>query len=153
MKKSDDSLCLVTNYCRLHECFDASIYPLPRIDEILHVVGVSQYFSKIDAVSVFNQIAIRSQDRHILAFITEEAAYQYKVSPFVIKTVPSAFQRAMDATLGNLKWTHALVFVDDIIVFSATFEDQLKKLDKVLERLENARWTINSKKSEFVFHD
>lgn len=56
-------------------------------------------------------------------------------------------------TLGNLKWSHALVVVDYTIVFSGTFEEHLCKLDKVLERLENIEWTINLAKREFVFQN
>ena len=44
----------------------------------------------------------------------------------------------------------ALAFIDDIIVFSETFEDHIKHLGEVFERLRKANLRLKISKCEFV---
>ena len=56
--------------------------------------------------------------------------------PFGLTNAPATFQRLMAQTLGNIP--NVIVFIDDIIIFSATFEEHLKKLEAVFSRLQEA---------------
>lgn len=59
-------------------------------------------------------------------------------------------QRLMDSILAGLKWQSCLVYLDDIIVFSPTFEQHLKDLTSVLQRLQHAHLTVNLRKCKFA---
>ncbi|CAF4636209.1 unnamed protein product, partial [Rotaria magnacalcarata] len=52
--------------------------------------------------------------------------------PFGLTNAPATFQRLMDLVLGGLKWSCALVYLDDIIVYSTSFDDHLYHLELVL---------------------
>ncbi|GFT01269.1 retrovirus-related Pol polyprotein from transposon 17.6 [Trichonephila clavipes] len=66
--------------------------------------------------------------------------------PFGLCNAPATFERMMDNLLRHFKWTMCLCYLDDIIVFSETFEDHLIRLRLVLKCLQEAGLKLNSKK-------
>ena len=64
---------------------------------------------------------------------------------------PRTFQRAMDTVLAGLKWRTCLIYIDDIFVFSASFDAHLKHLDAVLRRLRRHNLKLSPKKCSFTF--
>ncbi|KAL5502694.1 hypothetical protein EMCRGX_G009508 [Ephydatia muelleri] len=65
--------------------------------------------------------------------------------PFGLTNAPATFQRLMEDVLSGLHWTTCLVYLDDILIFSATVEDHLVRLRDVLDRLKNAGLKIKPK--------
>ncbi|GFY17044.1 hypothetical protein TNCV_1088201 [Trichonephila clavipes] len=100
----------------------------------------------MDLRSGYWQIEIDEADREKTAFITPEGLYEFKVMPFGLCNAPATFERMMDNLLRNFKWTMCLCYLDDIIVFSETFEDHLIRLRLVLKCLQEAGLKLNSKK-------
>ncbi|GFX81011.1 retrovirus-related Pol polyprotein from transposon opus [Trichonephila clavipes] len=84
------------------------------------------------------------------AFITPEGLYEFKVMPFGLCNAPATFERMMDNLLRHFKWTMCLCYLDDIIVFSETFEDHLIRLRLVLKMSSEAGLKLNSKKFLFA---
>ncbi|GFV02097.1 retrovirus-related Pol polyprotein from transposon opus [Trichonephila clavipes] len=80
--------------------------------------------------------------RHLLP----QGLYEFKVMPFGLCNAPATFERMMDNLLRHFKWTMCLCYLDDIIVFSETFEDHLIRLRLVLKCLQEAGLKLNSKK-------
>ncbi|GFU55456.1 hypothetical protein TNCV_2812721 [Trichonephila clavipes] len=70
--------------------------------------------------------------------------------PFGLCNAPATFERMMDNLLRHFKWTMCLCYLDDIIVFSETFEDHLIRLRLVLKCLQEAGLKLNSKKCLFA---
>ncbi|GFV26606.1 transposon Ty3-I Gag-Pol polyprotein [Trichonephila clavipes] len=67
--------------------------------------------------------------------------------PFGLCNAPASFERMMDNLLRHFKWIMCLYYlIDDIIVFSETFEDHLIRLRLVLKCLQEAGLKLNSKK-------
>ncbi|GFW51087.1 retrovirus-related Pol polyprotein from transposon 17.6 [Trichonephila clavipes] len=99
----------------------------------------------MDLRSGFWQIEIDEADREKTAFITPEGLYEFKVMPFGLCNAPATFERMMDNLLRHFKWTMCLCYLDDIIVFSETFEDHLIRLRLVLKCLQEAGLKLNSK--------
>ena len=69
--------------------------------------------------------------------------------PFGLANAPATFQRLMDIVLATLKWQCCLVYLDDIIVYSPTFEQHLENLNKVFRVLADAYLTLNASKCQF----
>ena len=68
--------------------------------------------------------------------------------PFGLHGAPATFQRMVDSILrGSEEFTAALL--DDIIVFSETWEQHLQHVREVLERLRKAGLTAKSSKCRF----
>ncbi|GFV58069.1 hypothetical protein TNCV_2108971 [Trichonephila clavipes] len=100
----------------------------------------------MDLRSGYWQIEIDEADREKTAFITPEGLYEFKVMPFGLCNAPATFEKMMDNLLRHFKWTMCLCYLDDIIVFSETFEDHLIRLRLVLKCLQEAGLKLNSKK-------
>ncbi|GFW72168.1 retrovirus-related Pol polyprotein from transposon 297 [Trichonephila clavipes] len=78
----------------------------------------------MDLRSGYWQIEIDEADREKMAFITPKGLYEFKIMPFGLCNAPATFKRMMDNLLRHFKWTMCLCYLDDIIVFSETFEEK-----------------------------
>ncbi|GFS90620.1 retrovirus-related Pol polyprotein from transposon 17.6 [Trichonephila clavipes] len=101
-------------------------------------------------LSGYWQIEIDEADREKTAFITPEGVYEFKVMQFGLCNAPATFERMMDNLLRHFKWTMCLCYLDDIVLFSETFEDHLIRLRLVLKCLQEADLKLNSKKCLFA---
>ncbi|GFX85421.1 retrovirus-related Pol polyprotein from transposon 17.6 [Trichonephila clavipes] len=97
------------------------------------------------------QIEIDEADREKTGIYYPEGLYEFKKScRFGLCNAPATFERMMDNLLRHFKWTMCLCYLDDIIVFSETFEDHLIRLRLVLKCLQEAGLKLNSKKCLFA---
>jgi len=150
VKKPDGSWRFCADYRKLNSVTEDDVYPLPVIEDALQRLEGSTLFSLMDLQSGYHQLEMAKEDRPKTAFITADGLYQYKVMPFGLKGAPSRFQRTMDLVLAGLRWTSCLVYVDDIVVWSTTLEDHLKRLDQVLTCLRKAGLKLKLKKCNFL---
>lgn len=114
---------LVIDYKKLNSFTIFDRYPMPDVNIILSNLGEAKFFSKIDLESGFHQILIKESDTHKTAFSVDGAMYEFTRMPFGLCNAPSLFQRAMDDVLRPFIGKFAYVYMDDVIIFSAT-EDQ-----------------------------
>ena len=91
----------------------------------------------------------RKKDRLKTAFITFAEPYQYKRMPFSLCNEPATYQRALDILHSVVKWKFCLVYIDDVIVFSKTFDEHLATVDEVLSILKTAVLSMNMRKLKF----
>ncbi|GFV14198.1 retrovirus-related Pol polyprotein from transposon opus [Trichonephila clavipes] len=150
VRKKDGSWRFCVDYRKLNIVTKKDVYPLPRIDDTLDCLKGANFFSSMDLRSGYWQIEIDEADREQTAFITPEGLYEFKVMPFGLCNAPAIFERMMDNLLRHFKWTMCLCYLDDIIVFSETFEDHLIRLRLVLKCLQEAGLKLNSKKCLFA---
>ena len=135
VRKKDGSIRLCVDYRKLNAKTVRDAFPLPRIEESLDAVGAAKWFSTLDLASGFNQVAMDDEDRHKTAFITPFGLYEYNRMPFGLTNAPATFNRLMQRCLNEMIFQILLVYLDDIIVFSETFDEHLERLDRVLTRL------------------
>ncbi|GFT08021.1 hypothetical protein TNCV_2589441 [Trichonephila clavipes] len=150
VRKKDGSWRFCVDYRKLNSVTKKDVYPLPRIDDTLDCLKGAKFFSSMDLRSGYWQIEIDEADREKTAFITPEGLYEFKAMPFGLCNAPATFERMMDNLLRHFKWTMCLCYLDDIIVFSETFEDHLIRLRLVLKCLQEAGLKLNSKKCLFA---
>ena len=137
-KKADGGLRFCLDYRQLNELTCKVSYPLPRISSCLDALGGCRYFSTLDLRSGFWQTAMDPADADKTAFITRKGQFRFKVLSFGLVNAPSLFQRIMDLVMAGLSWDTCLVYVDDVIVMSPTFEQHVERLKTVFQRLETA---------------
>ena len=115
---------------------------LPRIDEIIDCLGHAIFFlSKLDLAKGFHQVPIKFEDGPKTAFVMPWGKYQCKYMAFGLWNGPSAFQRLMDSVLHNILYcSHA--YIDDIVIYSGSWEDHCVHLIVVLEKLRDVGLTL-----------
>src|SRR5918911_827290 len=128
-------------------------HPLPRIDDMLDTFDGSKYFSSLDMASGYWQIEIDERDKEKMAFITHEGLYQWKVMPFGLTNAPATFQRMMQEVLEELFYKNAPAYIDDINVHLETFEQHIKILEEVFERIRKAGLKLRIDKCKFCFNE
>ena len=124
-------------------------FPLPQIADSLDAFAGAAYFSTLDLTQGFWQIELDEESKPKTAFTTPQGLYEFRVMPFGLCNSPATFQRAMQCCLEGLNWEIALCFLDDIIVFSRTFEEHIERLQKVFNRLREHNLKLKPKKCEF----
>ncbi|UYV83383.1 hypothetical protein LAZ67_23000836 [Cordylochernes scorpioides] len=154
MIKPDLSMLERTRMCSIlgsfSDLFEFKKFPSNLTSTAKHiVVGVSigaSYYSSMDLRSGYWQIEVDEADREKTAFITPDGLYEFKVMPFGLCNAPATFERMMDTLLRGLKWSMCLCYLDDIIVFSPTFDEHVRRLDLVLRCLSKAGFVLNPDK-------
>lgn len=89
---------------------------------------------------------MNESDKEKTAFTTHAGLFQFKVLPFGLSNSPATFERFMEAVLSGLQWEKCLVYLDDIITFGATFEENLANLSIIFDRLRAANLKLKLKK-------
>ena len=140
---------LVIDYRLLNKQTEVQKYPSPNIDEILHSIGKSKYYTCVDCTQSFHQILIAPQDRHKTAFSTPYGKWEWKKMPFGLSGAPITFQKLMDTILCGLQGLELFCYMDDIVVHSETFAQHLYKLRKLFEILRKHNIKLQPGKTQF----
>jgi transposase InsO family protein len=117
--------------------------------ELLQRMHGAKYISSLDLISAFLQIPLEESSRKWTAFQFEGQTLQFTRTPFGFRNSLASFIRALTHVLGTDSTEYVLHYVDDILIYSKTYEDHLKHLDAVLGKLTNAGFTINLDKCVF----
>ncbi|KAL5497310.1 hypothetical protein EMCRGX_G013767 [Ephydatia muelleri] len=112
--------------------------PLPRIDKTLDVLGSARWFSCLDLTSGYWQVEVAPEDREKTAFVTPYGLFQFHVMPFGLTNAPATFQCLMERVLAGLHWATCLIYLDDILIFSATVQQHFTRLREIFDRLKQA---------------
>ena len=150
VRKKDGTVRFCIDYRKLNEITVADKYPLPRIDDVLDELNRGIFFSVIDLKSGYWQIPMRRADAAKTAFQTADGHYHFTVMPFGLRNAPATFQRMMDVVFSGMKWKGLMVYMDDIVVYSATADQHLALLEGVFQRLSDAGLKINPAKTTLV---
>jgi len=147
--KKDGSTRFCVDYQKLNAVTKKDCYPLPRIDDLLDSFQGSTYFSTLDLVSGYWQIEMDPFDKEKTSFITDYGIYEFNVMPFGLTNAPATFQRAMNKIFARILGDFVVVYLDDLNIFSRDFNEHLKHLREVFERLRNAGLKLKAKKCQF----
>ena len=145
--KPDKSIRFCCDFRGLNEVTVKDCQALPRIDDSLDALSGSKWWSCLDMKSGYWQVDIAEQDRHLTAFsIPGGEQWQWRKLAFGLCNAPSTFTRLMQLVFSGLIWKIVILYLDDIICHSKTFEEQFTNLELVFGRLRQANLKLNPKK-------
>jgi len=150
VKKKDGTVRFCVDYRRLNSVTIADTYPLPRIDELVDELRETAVFSLLDSRSAYWSIPVAPEDRPKTAFSDGYRLFQWRRMPFGLSTAPTTFQRTMNAILSPVLGRHTLAYLDDIVVYSKSFDEHLCHLKETLDILDCSGFKLNVNKCEFV---
>ncbi len=152
VKKKDKSFRFAVDYRKLNAVTRPITYPLPRVDDVFDAIGKAQakYFSTLDLMSGFWQLPLDPASAHKTSFVTHSGVYQFLKLPFGLRNSPSAFAMAMSHVLRDLTFKQVIIYVDDILVMSETFQEHLDNLSLVFNRLREAQLRLKPSKCNFA---
>jgi len=149
VKKSNGQWRMCVDYTSLNKACPKDAYPLPSINHLVHEAAGNKVLSFLDACSGYNQIPMYDRDVGKTTFITEASNYCYQVMPFGLKNAGATYQRLMDRVFRDQVGRNVEVYVDDMVVKSATFDQHLTDLEEVFGRLRKFNMRLNPAKCVF----
>ena len=128
VRKKDGTVRFCVDYRKLNDATKKDVHPLPRTSDMLESLAGAKIFTTLDAASGYWQIPMSPPDIEKTAFICSEGLFEFTVMPFGLCNAPATYQRLMNLLLAGLTWQSCLVYIDDIIVFSANFATHMTGL-------------------------
>jgi len=136
------------DYRALNKITKKDAYPLPRIDESFSQFHGARFFTTLDLLSGYWQIAMDDASREKTAFSTRYGHYEWLVLPFGVANGPGGFQKRVNRLLVKYVDVFVIVYMDDILIYSKTRREQVEHLKLVLTALAKADLILNIAKCQ-----
>ena len=146
VRKKDGTQRFCVDYRQLNAITIKDAYPVPRIDDTLDSLSGARWFSTLDLASGYWQIDLDEDAKKKSAFVVRDGLYSWKVMPFGLCNAPATFERLMERVLAGLQWDTLLVYLDDVIVYGKSVDEELGNLKAVLERFRTAGLKLKPQK-------
>jgi hypothetical protein len=110
----------------------------------------AKWFSTLNLKSRYWQVDVHPDDKEKTAFSMGQGLWKFIIIPFGLCNAPATFERLMETVLRGLTYDSCLVYLDDVIVKGCTFQEHLRNLRKVFERLREAHLKLNPDKCHLL---
>ena len=134
VRKKDGELQFCIDFRRLNARTKKDSYPLPSMQETMESMVGARFFSTMDLKSGFWQVKMAEKSPQYTAFtIGSMGIFEFLQMLYRLCNTPATFQWLMQNCLRELNLTYALIYLDDVIIFSRTEEEHLTRLWAVFE--------------------
>ncbi|MGL5707932.1 MAG: reverse transcriptase domain-containing protein [Aeromonas sp.] len=145
--KKNGRLRLVVDYRKINAITVRETFPFPSVFDEIRSIPKSNVFSQIDLSNGYHQLKLSPCSQKYTAFLTNKGIFEYTRVPFGLTNAPRVFQRIMHKLLGHLIFLR--IFLDDVLIFSDSFEEHEKHVNQVLDILNKNNISIGFEKSNF----
>jgi hypothetical protein len=137
----------------LNDALAGDSYHLPRMESIIDPLKGMRWLGTVDITSAFYQRLLHPDDRHRAAVVTHRGVEQFATTVMGCKNSVQHQQKLMDKrVLSKLSWRGASCYVDDIVIYAATFQEFLHMTDEVFRVLSDLGITLKARKCFLGFH-
>ena len=149
-RKKNGQLRMCVDYRQLNQRTIKDAYALPRISDILDSLLGNKYFTVLDMKSGYHQIEIDDEHKDRTAFTVGPLGfYEYIRMPFGLANAPATYQRLMEDCFTGLNLDICFIYLDDVIIFSKTYEEHLERLEQVFKRIKENGLKLSPSKCQF----
>lgn len=150
VKKKDDTFRFCVDFRHLNAITSKIKYPVLAIEELLDELTHASWFSCLDLTAGYHQIRLQPGEEFKTPFQTHTGQYEFQVMAFGLSGAPATFLKATNTTLDTLLHKCVLVFFNDILIFSQTYEEHMIHVRQVLELLQRDKWQVKMSKCLFA---
>src|SRR5438045_427327 len=137
----------MVNMRPLNSLVPADSYPIPCQDKVLDAIGGHLFITSLDITSSFYQCMIYKPDQYHTAVASHQGHEYFKVAVMGYKCSVQHNQHLFNQMFKNLLWHTVCVYIDDILIYSNSFNEHIQDLDEVMQILSNKGFTLKAKKS------
>ena len=112
-----------------------------------------RYFTVIDLNAAYHQIPLSKESRPYTAFCVPWNLYQYTQVPMGLAVGAQTLTRLLDLVFQDVKFKFIFNYLDDLLVYSKTYDEHLCHLREVMSRLRNAGLTVNPETVSYTHLD
>ena len=146
--KKNGTVRFISDFRYVNKCLIRKPYPIPKIADVLQKLEGVKFATSLDLNMGYFTVRLDPDSQKICTIITPWGKYQYLRLPMGVNVSPDIFQEKMSILMDGLEFVRT--YLDDLLVISnSTFEDHLRQLSTVLQRLHRAGLKINAEKSSF----
>ena len=144
----DETIRLTVDFRKVNPYIETDNYPMPLRDAVIEKLHTSKFISKLDLTKAYLQIPLNEESKKFTSFVVESGQYEFNMVPFGIKFASGLCNRLIRHILSECD-SFVASFVDDLVVYSNSYEEHLEHLDLVLTKLRESGITLNRKKCSF----
>jgi exodeoxyribonuclease III len=123
------------DYTQLNKITESDAYSIPQIDSYFTTLGGNTHFSTFDLVDAFWSIPLHKNSQELTAFTCPDGLFHYQRMPQGIKQGPATFSRFIDRVFSGLKWEVCVTYIDDVVVYTKSYEAHMEALEKIFSRV------------------
>ena len=139
-----------TDFRGLNSVTSIPVYPIPDIKSNLSLMAGSKYFTLLEIENAYWNIPIKEDDKHKNGFVMLCGSFRYEKMAFGLAGAPPTFSKVMDAVLMVFADVECLVYLDDILILSATIPEHARQIRLIFERIREANFKLGIAKCVFV---
>jgi len=132
-----------------NDALDPNHTPLPSIEELMELVAARKYWSKIDLADGYHNFRIEEDSEQQSTFLTHMGYYRSRIMQQGDRNAPATMVRAMHEIFKDMVFKDLVIYIDDIIIFSDTYDEHVATLRKVLQRLLDEKFWLKASKCQF----
>ena len=152
VRKPDGSWRFCIDMRRLNAITPFKPYPIPKITDTVNKLSSMKFFSTLDAKSGYHHIRMKPEDEIKTAFRTQDNTYCFSRMLFGLCNAGFTYQMAMNKMLIDVLGRFALVYIDDILIYSKSFDEHLSHLRQIFDILIDGGVKLTMKKCHFARH-
>ena len=151
--KKDGRVRWISDLRELNKVLKRKVYPLPLIDDVVSRRSGYKYFTKLDLRMMYYSFELDDESKDLCTIVTPYGKYRYRRMAMGLKPAPDIAQEYIEKTIGDLKDEGVEVYIDDVGLFSNSYEEHMSLISKVVQRLQNAGFKINPLKCEWCVQE
>ena len=151
--KKDGRVRWISDLRELNKVLKRKVYPLPLIEDIVRRRKGYKYFTKLDLTMMYYSFELDDESADLCTIVTPYGKWKYRRMAMGLKTAPDIAQYYIERTLKGLKAKGVEAYIDDIGIFSNSYEEHMQVIQEVVQRLQEAGFKVNPLKCEWCVQE